>query len=151
MSAWSLTIPEVPPSGNVIKRMAWPVYKRLLERWFMLVRSAPGFLDVPQATGRRKLVLCRHAARTLDRDNLYAAMKPVIDVLRPMKHEEGHYKSGKRAGEYWSRRRIGHGLIQEDDAAHLDLVVLQARVSKGETPHLTILLEDAEEVQGGTM
>lgn len=151
MSAWSLDIPEVPPSGNVIKRMAWPVYKRLLERWFLLVRSAHGFLDIPQATGKRKLVLCRHATRTLDRDNLYAAMKPVIDVLRPMRHEEGYYKAGKRKGEYWSRRRIGHGLIQEDDAEHLDLVVLQARTSKGEAPHLTLLLEDLEEAPIGTL
>jgi hypothetical protein len=69
-------------------------------------------------------------------------MKPVVDVLRPPRHEEGFYKSGKRKGEYWSRSRIGHGLIAEDDAAHLDLHVLQEPLPRGQRPHLVLVLED---------
>jgi hypothetical protein len=139
---WTLIIPEVPPSGNVIKRMAWPVYGRLLREWFWLVRAADGFVDVPEAFGKRNLTLIRFGRGTLDRDNLYASMKPVIDVLRPSLHQEGFYKTGKKAGEYWSRHRIGHGLIKEDDAAHLELDVRQRPLAKGEKPHLWIILED---------
>ena len=123
MGTWTLTIHEVPPSGNVTMRMHHRVYSRLLERWFLLIRAAPGFLDIPQATGRRRVEIWRHGVRSLDRDNLHSAMKPIVDVLRPPKHEEGHYKSGKRQGEYWSRRRIGHALILDDDEAHLELLV----------------------------
>jgi hypothetical protein len=146
---WSLTIPKVPPSGNVIKRMAWPVYGRLLHEWFWLIRAAPGFMDIPPADCRRRLTLTRFGRGTLDRDNLYASMKPVIDVLRPPKHEEGYYKTGKKAGQHWTRRRIGHGLILEDDAAHLDLIVEQRPLNKGENPHLVVMLEDAPLGKGG--
>ena len=139
---WTLIIPEVPPSGNIIKRLHWTAYSRLLERWFFLVRCTDGFLDVPTAGCRRRLTITRRGTRPLDRDNLYASMKPLIDVLRPAKREEGYYRTGKRKGEYWSRARIGHGLIQEDDAAHLDLVVQQEPLPRGQKPHLVLILED---------
>ena len=139
---WTIVIPEVPPSGNIIKRMHWARYSKLLERWFWLVRTGAGFIDVPPAWCKRKLTITRQGVRPLDRDNLYASMKPVVDVLRPPKHEEGWFKSGKKAGQYWSRRRIGHGLIQEDDAAHLELVVLQEPLSRGLKPRLILAFED---------
>jgi len=139
---WTLTIPEIPPSGNLIKRMHFTVYGKLLRQWFWLVRSAPGFIDIPEASGKRKLTITLYGKNTRDRDNLYASMKPVIDVLRPSLHQEGYYKTGARAGEYWSRHRIGHGLIQEDDPAHLDLTVQQAHLRAGQRPRLVIELED---------
>ena len=140
--SWTLTIPEVPPSGNILKRMHWARYSKLLERWWWLVRTASGFASVPPPTGKRRLTITRHAARTLDRDNLYASVKPVVDVLRPPKHEVGRYKTGKKAGQYWSRKRIGHGLILDDDQDHLELVVQQAPLGKGQHPHLVLVLED---------
>lgn len=139
---WTLIVPEVPPSGNIIKRLHWTRYSDLLERWFFLVRCTDGFLDIPEATGRRRLVIIRRGVRPLDRDNLYASMKPVIDVLRPPKRESGVYKSGKREGQAWTRARIGHGLIQEDDAAHLELVVNQEHLPHGQKPHLVLEFTD---------
>lgn len=139
---WTLRLPGTPPSGNLLKRMHWAEYKRLLERWFLIVRCAPGFVRIPPASGRRRLVITRRGARALDRDNLWASMKPVIDVLRPAKWETGTYRSGAKKGLRWSRARIGHGLIQEDDAAHLELEVRQEPLPKGEAPHLVLVLED---------
>ena len=139
---WTLIVPDVPPSGNVIKRLHWTAYGRLLDRWFFLVRCTDGFLDVPTASGKRRLTITRRGVRPLDRDNLYASMKPVIDVLRPPKRESGVYKSGKREGQAWTRARIGHGLIQEDDSAHLELVVHQEPLPRGQKPHLVLKLED---------
>lgn len=139
---WTLTIPEVPPSGNVQRRLHWARYKDLLERWYWLIRTARGFGAVPPPSGRRRLTITRHGARALDRDNLWASMKPVVDVLRPPKYERGVYATGKKAGQVWTRQRIGHGLILEDDAAHLELVVLEGQRKPGEAPHLVLVLED---------
>ena len=97
---------------------------------------------MPAPTGKRRLTITRHGARPLDRDNLYASVKPVVYVLRPPKVERGVFKSGPKKGQAWERRRIGHGLILEDDAAHLDLVVQQEPLRKGQHPHLVLVLED---------
>lgn len=140
--SWTLTIPEVPPSGNVLKRLHWAPYGALLKRWFWLVRAAQGFSQIPKATGKRRLTITRRGARPLDRDNLYASVKPVVDVLRPPKVERGVFRSGPKKGQAWERRRIGHGLILEDDAAHLELVVQQAPLPRGQKPHLVLVLED---------
>jgi len=139
---WALRIETIPPSGNIIKRMKWPVYAKLLRQWFWLVRAAPGFIDTPEASCRRKLTISLHGKNSRDRDNLYSSMKPVIDVLRPSKHEEGYIKSGPRKGEYWSRHRIGLGLIQDDDTAHLELVVQQLPLPRGQNPYLVLELQD---------
>lgn len=140
--SWTLRIEEVTPSGNVVKRMHWSVYSKLMERWWWLVRQAPGFTEIPTAYCKRRLIIVRHGVRALDRDNLYGGVKPLVDILRPAKHDEGYFKSGKRIGEYWSRKRIGHGLIKEDDAAHLELEVVQVKLGRGENPHLTLTLFD---------
>lgn len=139
---WTLTIPEVPPTENQQRRMHFRDYSRLLERWFYLVRCAPGFIDIPTAGGKRRVTITLRGRNTRDREGLHGCMKPVLDVLRPPKHDEGYYKSGKRAGQYWSRRRIGHGLIQEDDPAHLELEVRQEPLPRGQAPHLVLVLED---------
>lgn len=139
---WVLTIDEVPPSGNLLKRMHWARYSALLWSWWWWIRTAEGFQDIPKATRRRRVVITRHGRGALDRDNLYAAVKPVVDVLRPAKHEAGTYKTGKKAGQPWTRERIGHGLILEDDVAHLDLEVFQDQLQKGQVPHITIEIED---------
>jgi len=139
---WTLTIPEVPPSGNMLKRMHWAPYGRLLERWFWLVRAAQGFHAVPPPAGKRKLTITRHGERALDRDNLYASMKPLVDVLRPPRRDSGIFRTGKRKGQPWTRNRIGHGLILEDDQDHLELVVQQAQLPRGQAPHLVLVLED---------
>ena len=139
---WRLVIPQVPKSGNILLRMHWGRYHQMLSEWWYLLRSADGFLDVTQPQGKRFVTIVRHATRKLDRDNLHSAMKPVIDVLRPAKHESGVYKGGCKAGQTWTRERIGHGLILEDDEEHLDLKVKNAPLLKGQKPFLEIFISD---------
>ena len=123
-------------------RMHFLVYHRLLAQWFGLIRANEGFLDIPRAQGRRKVTVIRHTGRILDDENLAFSAKPIFDVLRPARTDEGVYKSGKRKGEAWIRRRIGHGLIQEDDPAHVVRVVLNGPLLKGERPYTLITIEE---------
>lgn len=139
---WTLTIPEVPPTENEQRRMHWRDYGRLLERWYWLIRAAPGFGQIPAAPGRRRLTITLRGKKTRDAEGLHGCMKPVLDVLRPPKHEAGVYRTGKKAGQPWTRTRIGHGLILDDDPAHLELVVCQEPLPAGGAPHLVLVLED---------
>ncbi len=140
--AWTLRINQVPPSGNVVKRMHWTVYTQLLRDWFYLIRSAEGFATISRPKGKRYLEIIRYGKRALDRQNLWFSMKPVVDVLRPAKEESGIYKSGKRKGEPWHRSRIGHGLILEDDEKHLEDHVSNGILNPGESPYLVIRISD---------
>lgn len=139
---WTLRIDHIPPSGNVVMRMHWRVYHRLLEDWFLLVRGAGGFLDIPTARGKRRVTVVRYGRRTLDDENLAFSTKPIFDVLRPEKVEEGVYKSGKHKGEPWRRKRLGHGLILEDDPTHVERRVLNGKLRKGERPYTLLILEE---------
>lgn len=143
MTTWTLRIRTIAPSGNVILRMHHNVYGRLLALWFGLIRGSEAFLDIPRARGRRKVTVIRHSRGKLDQDNLEFSAKPIFDVLRPARTDEGVYKTGKRKDEPWIRRRIGHGLIVEDDPAHVVRVVLNGKLEKGEKPYTTIIIEEA--------
>jgi len=142
---WALVINRVPPSGNVLRHMHWSAYTKLMEEWFGLVRAAKGFLDISRPTGKRWVLIVRHGKRPLDRDNLYSAMKPVVDILRPPRHNEGTHKTGPKAGQAWSKDRIGHGLILEDDEKVLELKVQNGVLEKGQEPYTTIIISDSEE------
>lgn len=142
---WALVINEVPPSGNVIKHMHWAVYSKLMDRWFFLVRCAKGFLDISRPTGKRWVLIIRHGKRPLDRDNLYTAMKPVVDILRPPSYKCGVHKSGKKKDQPWEKTRIGHGLILEDDEKVLELKAINGKLEKGQDPYTTIVISDSEE------
>ncbi len=48
----------------------------------MLVRTAPGFSKIAEATGRRRVLLTRHARNPLDQDNLAGGAKCIIDALK---------------------------------------------------------------------
>lgn len=140
--AWRLVIPQVPKSGNLLLRMHWARYHQILQSWYYLLRGADGFLDVTRPQGKRYVTIVRHGIRKLDRDNLYSSMKPVVDVLRQPRHESGVYKGGLKAGQAWSRERIGHGLILEDDEEHLRLEVKNASLLKGQKPYLEVFISD---------
>ena len=121
--SWSLTIDAYPKSGNITLRMHWTAYRRLLAWWYMQVRTTPGFLKIPLAEGRRRVTIQLHGPRAMDKENRYFAVKPLVDILRPAKYESGIYKSGKRKGQPWTRNRLGHGLILDDNDLNLDLQV----------------------------
>lgn len=141
---WTITIDRVPPSGNVTMRMHWQRYRKLLHDWYYLIRSAPGFVNISRPTGKRWVLIIRHGRKPMDRENRFFSMKPVIDVLRPPRSESGIYKTGKRQGQPWSRERIGHGLILDDDEIHLDEHVIDEPLGKGKKPYLTIIISDSE-------
>lgn len=140
---WILRIPAIPPSGNVTKRMHWARYSDLMELWWLLVRAAPGFPEIPKATGPRRVTVELHGKRRMDRENRMFSVKPLVDVMRPPKFERGIYgPKAKKAGQPWTRNRIGHSLILEDDEDHLDLVVTWVPLLKGEAPHTVVKIED---------
>lgn len=141
--SWELTVNAIPPSGNKLKRMHWARYSQLMRDWYGLIRVSPAFVFIPKAVGKRWVGITRVSARELDRDNLWASVKPVVDVLRPAKFEQGVYKSGKCKGETWIRQRIGHGLILDDCAKLLELNVQQRKPQAGENKEFTIIeIED---------
>jgi hypothetical protein len=143
--AWTLTLRAYPLSGNRTLRMHWVNYRKLMIQWFWMVRTAHGLASIPGPTGRRRLTIQLHGRQAIDRDNRYAACKPLVDVLRPAKHESGVYKSGKKKGLSWNRQRLGLGLIVDDDDVHLDLQVPPVlKVEKDEDPFVTLTLEDLE-------
>jgi hypothetical protein len=140
---WTLRIPDVPPSANVTRHMHWSQYSKLMSAWFMMVRCADGFLDISRPTGKRWITIVRYGKRALDRDNVYSAMKPVVDILRPPKDEHGVYgPKCKKAGQPWRKFRIGHGLILEDDETNLELIVRNGELPKGVKPYTTITISD---------
>lgn len=140
---WTLRLPKVPLSYNVLRHTHWAQYSKIMEEWFYLVRSCDMFLDISRPTGKRWIVITRNGIKRLDRDNLYASVKPIIDVLRPPVTKSGVYATGIRKGQPWTRSRIGHGLILEDDEDHLELKVKNGKkLDKGEKPYVTIIISD---------
>ena len=139
---WTMVIQAVPPSVNILRTYHWATYRKHMENWYYLIRGAQGFLDISRPLGKRYITIIRFGKRALDRDNVYGAMKPVIDVLKPEKHESGVWKSGPHKGKAWDRSRIGHGLILEDDEDHLDLKVLNGKLERGKKPYTTITISD---------
>jgi len=139
---WTLTIQAVPPSANVLRHMHWANYAKHMKDWYYLVRGSGCFLDISRPLAKRFVLIVRYGRKALDRDNLYSSMKPVVDVLKPEKHESGVWKSGPHKGKAWDRSRIGHGLILEDDEDHLDLKVLNGKLERGKKPYTTITISD---------
>lgn len=141
---WRIRIEKLIPTGNVLKRMHFRVYAKLMETLFWQVRAADGFVDIAQPKGRRWLVVLRYTPRTPDKENTYFAAKPLIDILRPMKITSGIYgPKTKKAGQPWRKEQIGHGLILEDDPDHLTYWVKTKKLQKGDTPHTEFILSDA--------
>lgn len=140
---WKLTLNAPAQSGNVVLRMHWRTYNKTLAKWYWLVRGAAGFVGVPKASGKRRLTVQIHGKRAMDFENRVFACKALVDILRPFKREAGIYASGKKKGQPWTRERIGHGLVIDDDDTHLDLNVPPVmKLLPGQTPFITLTLED---------
>jgi len=141
--SWIITLPSTPVSGNVVMRMHFRAYREVLKGWFWKLRAADGFKDIPKPTGKRKLTIQIHGLRLMDKENRYFACKPMVDVLRPPKIDAGIYKTGAKKGQVWTRERIGHGLVLDDDDAHLDLQVPPIeKLLKGGKPYIVLTFED---------
>lgn len=83
--AWVVTIKKKIESGNRLLRAHWAVRKNLKKDYLqelatVLPKSLPSFMTL-----HRRLRIISHRKRLLDKDNLYAGAKPLIDALKEMK------------------------------------------------------------------
>ena len=88
-----LTVPEIPVSPNGpggLFRIHWGQRKRMFEAWAWHVSVALNRLGngprLPEALKRRrKVFIYQVRTRRLDRDNLWASVKPICDALKKNK------------------------------------------------------------------
>jgi Holliday junction resolvase RusA-like endonuclease len=102
-----IVIPMATPSLNETQRMHWGRRSREGKQWLAMVALL--CRDVPRATGRRHVTIERFGVRELDKDNAYGGAKVLVDCLKKL------------------------GIIINDDAANLDLEVVQRRCKWGES------------------
>jgi hypothetical protein len=77
----TLTIPDVPPSLNVLMRLHWRNQHALRQKWILWVRSQlNGSYLKAIVKVRVKVTLCH--ARLYDADNAVGACKVVVDALK---------------------------------------------------------------------
>lgn len=123
MASWSLLIPGYfPPSPNRTRGLHWSRTRkeksRALEYIYTGCLTSGG--GVPAFVGPVKVTIYRlwgKRQRALDRDNLYAACKPLIDAMRAEKAGGG--KPGSRQG--------GLGIFEDDDEGKMELMIGQHR------------------------
>jgi hypothetical protein len=123
---WSFTIEEYDlPSANVLMRQHWGKLnkdKRILEA---IIYS----FDPPEFPGPVEVNIIRYYGkrkRPYDPDNVYFAVKPLLDVLK------------KRKG----RAKVGLGVIQEDNSDIIrELRVSQERSDDG-IPRVAVSISD---------
>jgi hypothetical protein len=113
-----MTIPLPTPSGNETLRMHWAKRARLADALGLMLIAEHRRTGASVATGRRKLAIERVGTKLLDQDNLVSGCKLLIDEIK--------------------RRN----LIVDDSPAHVELVVTQRQIGKGERPHTVITIGD---------
>jgi hypothetical protein len=88
--------------------------------WWWLVRGAEGFLQIPRASGRRRLTIERHArTRAQDEANVFGGTKGLVDDLVELR------------------------LLMDDSPAWLELgAPRHVPLAKGERPFTVLILED---------
>lgn len=106
------------PSLNETQRMHWAKRRRLGRVWYLFLLAAFGRMEQSFAPGKKRVVIDRRGRRMLDKDNAYGGCKLVVDALKSLR------------------------AIDDDDAANLDLEVVQTKLAKGETPHTVVTIED---------
>jgi len=111
----NFTLTTLPPSPN--KRVHWAVKRKMRDEYAWLMIQAMG---VPRlkVLGKARVDIVRYAIRMMDKDNLYASMKQVIDALR-MAH-----------------------IIVDDTEEHITLTVTQERVHAKKDQRVEITVEE---------
>lgn len=106
-----LRIDEATPSLNTCKWKHWSYHLKLRKHWSTLVMIAKirnnGTLIAP---AHACVTVTRYGKRSLDHDNFIGGCKPLLDALKD------------------------HGLILDDDAAHMTLTGVQMPLVKGDSP-----------------
>jgi hypothetical protein len=124
----TIHVPMVPPSGNVLRRRyrSPHAYRRLRQRWEQSLAYS-----VRDASERNALIKQAAACRihlkvtlihkgTFDDDNLYSALKPVLDAL------------------------VRVGYLRDDSAKWLELEAVQAQPARHDVLHLGATILELE-------
>ena len=81
-SHWiSVSLPRMTPSNNEIKGMHHFVYRKVRKAWRELVAQAVPACVLGAGLKRSWLVIERHSSGSLDWDNAYGGLKPLLDCL----------------------------------------------------------------------
>lgn len=120
---WTLLIPDYfPPSLNATQRKHWGVIQRHKKAAVDKVHAfALANGGVPKFKGPVELTITRligHRQRRWDVDNLWGAVKPLVDALR---------ESKQMANQRGRTTQGGLGIIAEDDPDALELYVGQRK------------------------
>jgi hypothetical protein len=78
---YELHLPEPTPSNNAIKGMHFHAYKKLRNGWRTNVLAAIGGNAPTTPISRSALEIERYCAGSLDWDNAYGGLKPLLDCL----------------------------------------------------------------------
>ena len=78
---YELHLPEPTPSNNAIKGMHFHAYKKLRNGWRSSVLAAIGGMMPAAPIARSALEIERYCAGSLDWDNAYGGLKPLLDCL----------------------------------------------------------------------
>lgn len=78
---YELHLPEATPSNNAIKGMHFQVYKNLRNAWQRMVIVALDGQRPGAPIARTALEVERHCSGSLDWDNAYGGLKPLLDCL----------------------------------------------------------------------
>lgn len=78
---YELHLPAATPSNNAIKGMHFHAYKKLRNGWRASVLAAIGGKAPATPIARSALEIGRYCAGSLDWDNAYGGLKPLLDCL----------------------------------------------------------------------
>ncbi len=113
-----LRIPLPSPSLNKYAFAHWRVQYMDKQAWFSHLLVASRKAKATKATGKRSVTVRRYGRRSLDVDNGYGGLKPILDGMRKL------------------------GLILDDDAKSLELRFENCALEKGAEPHTIIEICD---------
>lgn len=117
---WTFEVDFLIPSANELNIMHWATRYRMKEKLGWTLRSALNKIPpIPKATAKRKLTLIRLGKRSLDKDNLYAGAKMLMDCIKGLK------------------------LLVDDDPDWVDLHVDQEKCGRTK-PRTRVIIEDLD-------
>lgn len=122
---WALLIPGwFPPSLNGVNMAHWSTVRKHKAKALNLVYiHAVKAGGVPKFEGRVRLTIIRligKRGRKMDTENLYGAVKPLVDAMREQ-------RSGRN--QRGANRHGGIGIFRDDNPDDLELIVEQCKAA----------------------
>lgn len=107
-----VVIDELPELPNRLQRKHWHRIRAHATKWHWLVRHAVARKAPPTPLERARVTMVRHSKQEPDRDNRWAAWKPVLDGLIHAKvivdDDEAHCEFH---GGGWEEKPRGKGYV----------------------------------------